>query len=502
MEKNRKVKSVAIYARESAGRDEDSSVSVADQVAECKRWAEREGWDVVETIRDVGSASKGARRRRSRLSDLVAVIENGSVDAVIAWEQSRFARTEAESATISDLCEDSGVLLGYGGQLYDMAKTDDRLTSSITATVSAAETRRTRDRIRRRTSANAQEGRPHGKNLYGYAREYATDTSGHHTVSRVFEHPEQGPIVRRIFSEALGGVGAYTIAKGLNVDGVPPRRPVLKPEHRLNLWTAEAVRKVLRNPAYAGKRVYQGKVVGDAIWEGLVSGEDFAKVQALIAGRSRPAVGAKAQHLCSGIAICAVCGSVLTTSKQNAGRKTLSDGSLNPKHSTYRTYLCTGSRSLGGFHVAMKEEHLDLLVTEAVIARLERPDFLALAGAREDSADTGRKEILDEIARLTAYLEEVRQRASEELNLSMLIDQEARVKPKIESLRRELEKMAGFDPAVNVLAASDDIRDAWEALDLDEKRRVIRALVLPVVSVSAKRGRKGIDVDRVRLEWK
>lgn len=502
MTQNHQVSTVAIYARESHGRDEDSSISVADQVDAVQAWADREGWSVVTIIRDVGSASRGSRRRRSRFGELLAVVESGTVDAVLAWEQSRFARSDAERATLEDTCEDAGVLLGYGGRLYDMTTTDDRLSSGITGVVSAAESRRTAERIRRRTAAAAREGRVHGKHLYGFTREYAADDRGHRTVTAVVAHPEQGPVVKRVFREALAGSGCYAIAKGLNADGVATRRPV-RSSTRVQQWTAEAVREVLRNPAYAGKRVYKGEVVGDAVWDGLVTEEEFSQVQALLAGRSRPSRGFRPRHLCSGIAVCAVCGSVMTTGKQYAGRPRLADGSRNPSRQTYRTYQCTGSQNGGsGFHVSMKEEHLDMLVTEAVVARLSRPDFLALTSTDDDKVDTERQRLIDEISRMREYLDQVRAQAAETLDISVLLDQEMRLAPRIEALTRELEDLAGADPAVVALAGAEDVRAAWEGLDLDRQRHIVRALMVPVVSRAAVHGKKGVDPDRVEIRWR
>ena len=150
----------------------------------------------------------------------------------------------------------------------------------------------------------------------------------------------------------------------------------------------------------------------------------------------------------------------------------------------------------------MKETHLDTLVTEAVIARLSRPDFLALTSTDDDLVDTERQRLIDEISRMQAYLDQVRAQAAETLDISVLLDQEARVTPRIETLTRELEDLSGADPAVVALAGAEDIRAAWEGLNLDRRRHIVRALMVPVVSRAAVHGRKGIDPDRVEIRWR
>lgn len=506
MNTSKTVKTVAIYARESHGQDEDSSISVTDQVDSLMVWVEREGWSVHKVIKDVGSASRNSNKKRTRFDELLAVIESGEVDAVLAWEQSRFTRTDGERAELEDLCEDVNVLLGWGSRLYDMSKADDRLTSGITGVVSAAESRRSAERIRRRTAAAAKAGQVHGKQLYGFTRAYETDNRGKRKITAIVPHPEQGPVVERVFRDALDHKTPYAIAKDLNADGIPPRRPSFKPD-RVQIWTPEAVREMLRNPAYAGRRVWTdpngARHVYDAMWKGLVTPEKFDQVQSILATRSTPAKGRRPTHLLTGIAVCDVCGSTLTSQKQNAGRAKLADGSPNPARYTYRSYMCGGHRRMGGFHVAMKETHLDELVTTALLARLSRPDFLAHAETDDGRVDEQRADLLAEIDKYTEYLSQVNQQAAESLDASILFEQQRLIRPKIDAAQKALERLMGVDPTVMALAGSQDVSAAWEGLDLDTQRQIIKATMTPVVKRLERgvRGRKGINPDRVEIRW-
>lgn len=83
------VKRIGIYARESHGEDEDTSISVGDQVNRCEQWTADEGWEVVGVIKDVGSAARKTNRPRRRFGELRELIVSGKIDAVLANEGSR-----------------------------------------------------------------------------------------------------------------------------------------------------------------------------------------------------------------------------------------------------------------------------------------------------------------------------------------------------------------------------------------------------------------------------
>ena len=66
-----------------------------------------------------------------------------------------------------------------------------------------------------------------------------------------------------------------------------------------------------------------------------------------------------------------------------------------------------------------------------------------------------------------------------ERNLDLLFDQERRVQPLIDVAHRRLEKLRATAPAVLALAGKGDVRQAWQALDLQSQRTIIRALAVP-----------------------
>lgn len=500
------------------------------------------------------SASEYARKEREDFKRLISDLEGGRFDAdVLAlWESSRGSRRVGEWVDLIDLCRQSGVRIWVTthNRLYDPENARDRRSMQEDAVDAEYESAKTSERIRRNVRKAAEDGRPHGKAIWGYRRIYDERTR---ELVEVIPDPETAPLVQEAARRVLDGDSMYSVSRSFNERGIPTRRPITKSHRRALGWTGTAIKQMLSMPTYAGFRTHNGELIPDALWPPLIEPEEWRRLQAVISPPERKRTNDwPAVHLLAGIAVCAECGGPMRVGKQNSGRpKTVpvldehglpvigddgkpvmerervpvldEDGEpvLNEhgvpvlggfaprKH--YHTYLCVGTLDgvqgrpgRKGFHVAIKEEFLDEAVTEAVIARLEKPEFLATVGQRGKGVDAERQALVEEIDGYRAYLEQVREQAAEKMRFDLVIDQEARLQPRIEAARKKLAALAVTDPAVVALAESGGVRQAWEAMDLPEKRRVIRAVVSPVVHrmPPGTKGRRGVNLDRIELAWR
>lgn len=454
---------------------------------------------------DDRSASRYARRDREDFRRLTDDLEDGRFDAdvLVIWESSRGSRRTGEWVTLIELCEEKGVriFVTTHGRVYDPANARDRRSMLEDAVDSEYESAKTSERIQRNVRAAAEAGRVHCKNLYGYRRVY--DESSR-SLLRIEEHPDQAPVVREAARRVVAGETFYAIAKDFNTRGIPPRRPAFKEQRRNLGWTPAAVKQMLLMPAYAGKRQHKGVVVSDAQWPPLIYPKVWAEklVPVLNDPTRKRSNDWPARHLLAGIASCDVCGAGMRVGKQNRGRRRFDeDGEPLPREH-YSTYLCSGVPGKTGFHTAIKEEYLDLIVVELLLARLERPDFLATLGQKDGKADAERQALVKEIDAHRSYLDGVRAQAAQRHDLGILFAQEDLIKPKIEEAQRKLERLAAADPLVLDLAASGDVRGAWERLEIADKRRVIRAVMVPRVRPAERRGSRGINPARVTPGWR
>lgn len=475
----------------------------------------RQGWSLHHEppYRDTDrSASRYATQVREDFKRLIADLEGDTfgADILAIWESSRGSRRVGEWVDLVDLCKEREVRIWVTthGRLYDPSNARDRRSLLEDAVDAEYESDKTSERIRRDVRAAAEKGKPHGKNVYGYQRVYDAQTR---ELIRVEEHPEQAPVVREAARRVLDGHTFYAIAKDFNDRGIAPRRPTRK-EHRARYgWTPPAVKQMLSMAAYAGKREYRGRIVGDAIWPAIIDYASWEKLQSVMSPPERKRTNDwPAKHLLAGIAVCGVCGGPMRVGKQNAGsQKFDSEGNRLPRQS-YSTYVCVGvpgrpgPDGKRGFHVAMREDHLDQVVTELLLARIERPDFLATVGTRDDDRDAERRALLDEISGYQTYLDEVRADAAEKLRFELLLDQETRIEPKIRTAQAKLEKLSAVDPFVLSILSGGAVRLAWDSLDLASRRQLVRAVMAPRVNRIGKgwAGRKGPNHERVEPGWR
>ncbi|MGN7187061.1 recombinase family protein [Microbacterium enclense] len=446
---------------------------------------------------DDRSASRYARRAREDFLRLISDLRDDTfgADILVIWESSRGSRTVAEWVELLELLEQRRVkvFVTTHGRLYDPRNHRDRRSMLEDAVDSEYESAKISERLRRSAAANAEAGRPHGKNVYGYRRVYSDTTKA---LLRVEPDPSTAPIVQEAGRRVLRGETLYAIAKDFNERGIPPRRPHRSERRQSHGWTPVAVKQMLTTPAYAGLRQHRGLIVGDASWPPLIDRDKWESLQSIMSPieRRRTSNDWVVKHLLSGIAVCDICGAPLRVLKQNArgGDK-------------YLAYVCSGVPGRTAFHVAMKAEYLDLIVTELVLARFEQADFLALLNDGEDDRSAEIIQIQEEIAGHHRWLERVRERAEAEHNLELLFDQQRRVEPKLRAAERRLTAIAPVDPVVWELLADGEVRSAWESesFTLAKKRQAIRAVVTPRVKPvgSGVIGKKGPNPDRVVAAW-
>lgn len=479
---------VVIYARLSDNKTGEQQ-SVPQQIDGLRRWIEREGWtEAQEPIAEEGSASEYRRTDRARWGEVTDLVASGDIDAVLVWEQSRISRDGMDYEKFRRACIEHGVLLGINGRLHDFTDVEDDFMLGLGSNLSRRESAMISKRVRRHTVAAAKAGRPHGRRQYGYRRIY--DDAGR--LVETIEDRDTGPVVRDMFADFLAGTSLRSIAIDLNERGVPTRTD------KSTEWTASAVRDALTNRSYVGDRVHQGKVVGPAAWPPLVSREDFDETQAMIENRPKPPRGPRVRHLLSGLAACGVCGSPVGILSRKV--PTVAD----PYHRTYQ-YVCRQQQHTGGGgHTAMAEQHLDRIVTEVMIVRLSEPDFLEAADTADDDTSDQRRQLHEQLDQYRRYLTEVENRAAEELNSELLFSQQRLIQPKIDEVEKKLADLSRIDPTVRSLATSEDIRAAWDALDIEAKRRVIAVVMIPRILPTSPedRGRRGPNVDRVKVKWK
>src|SRR6476620_10311593 len=97
----------AIYARISSDR-EGAGLGVQAQEQDCREQADNLGWRVVAIYTD-NDISAYSGKPRPGYRSMLAAIEQGQVDAVIAWHTDRLHRSVTELEEYASLCDANGV---------------------------------------------------------------------------------------------------------------------------------------------------------------------------------------------------------------------------------------------------------------------------------------------------------------------------------------------------------------------------------------------------------
>jgi site-specific DNA recombinase len=432
-----------------ASRDKSGQAkSVKDQNTENNRVCSVNSWEVVATFTENNiGASKYSGKKRDEYQKLLKFLATGQADVLVCWEGSRNDRTLGGHLELRNILQDNNIKLCLDGKLLDLNDDDDQFSAGIDALVAEKEAARLRKRVLRGQLSNVKAGKPHTKPAYGY-RSTGKDSPWE-------PDPATASVVREMYDKLYRGWTIASVARYLNEQMIPtPAWRIPKPWKQ---WSYVQVRQIVLNPAYIGKRVFRGAIVGDAIWPALVDAETYWGVHNRLTDPerldpSKAAREASVVHLCAGtISQCGVCGKRLRHHKIKGLRY-------------YTDDKCT----------SVKYEDLNELVEARVIARLSTPSLWAQIVSQATNRD-------QEVQRARAEREELK---------NELVDARALVKERklsvrsfaeIESdLQAQIDKLKQFinDGIHPLLAegAGPNAREVWDKWTIEQRREVIRTL--------------------------
>ncbi|MEZ0072277.1 recombinase family protein [Planotetraspora sp. GP83] len=429
-----------LYARKSSyrGKRLRAGRSIAEQLAEEEAWCDRERAIIVDRyVDDDRSASRFATKEREEFERLIADIEARRGNIVVAWESSRLQRDLAVYVRLRDACWKAGVLWCINGRVYDLSNREDRQATAYDAIRDEDDAEAISERVQRTLRFNALDGRPHRTPLYGYRRVY--DERGH--LERVEIDEAQADIVREIVTSIAKATGVLTLTRSLNDRGVPSPTG--------GQWTRATIRTIATNPAYVGKRVHRGEVIGGAIWPTLFeTNEDaFHAAGAILRDPARRTQRDSAvKHLLSGLARCRVC-----TGPTWAGR--------HPRG--HFRYVCEASG-----HFGLRKDPIDDYIEGLLIAALAAPDAAEFFAVKRD--DSRLAEERAQIARWKTELEEGEELVETgEMTVHRLAKLEQRLLPKIEASEAKI-RQAVVNPLLVSLIRTDpeEVWMEWQALEM------------------------------------
>ncbi|WP_081283522.1 recombinase family protein [Mycobacterium asiaticum] len=456
---------------------------VERQEADCRELAARLGWHVVRVYTD-NDISAFSGKHRPQYADLCADIERGAVKAVVAWHPDRLHRSPKELEAYIDLCRDGEVANATcQAGLWDLSTPSGRMTARTLGNVARYESEHKSERIRRQKQEAARAGEHNGGiRCFGYEQDGLT--------IRESEAAE----VKRLAHAVVCGESLRSLALDLNRRGVPTVKG--------GRWTSAHLRSILLRPRLIGMRSHHGEVIAKGQWPAILDEATWEAVRLVLEDPKRRSGGSGRRGrtptcLGTGLYICGVCGERRIRLGRSSSRQPV--------------YKCGNVATNGLGHVTRTADALDEFVTDAVIARLSQPGFIAAmvdACAASDSEQT--KALVARRETIRAQLGELNE-AAEGLSgpgvaaiLTRIAREAAELREAADYISAQLAQ-AGKRSPLEELIDAQNIHTAWHALPL-ATRRAILADVVDVTILPARPGRRAggsyFDEDAVALDFK
>lgn len=476
---------VALYVRISRD-SETKGLGVRRQERECREWAARNAWDVIDTggrrdILDYEHAGKLYRVRRPKSwvehgvygdnditagkgSDvprpgyltLLSAIEKGDIDGILYWNNDRLHRHPRELEDFIDLIEKTGIMLhSLQGGDYDLTTSGGRLSARIVGAVARHEWEIKVERSRSKHAELIRDGKPSGgTRAFGY------------TPRRTNLVENEAELIRQAARDLLDGRSQRSIINEWNALGIKTTLG--------NRWLPVVFRRSMTAEYLVARR--QGVA---ASWPPILDEATWRRVCAIFESRKNGRVYAKT--LLSGIATCGLCGHVLYSRPKGDGRP---------------CYTCASD--LGG---CGKIRTLAEPLEDDLLGRLWA--VLPAAGVREagDAVedDTEAQAAIRRLEKLSIDLAIML--GAGELSPAEFSSAKAANETALAEARSQLVEKVAKDQEEALRLETVNLESRWDGLDIDQKRRYIRSLFKTIVVNPAVKGRNFYVTDRLSVEY-
>ena len=315
--------SIGIYCRISKNKEVGKDVSISVQKKHGIEFAHAMNLDYKVYVDEGISGATDKISDRPAFTKLITGIENGEIDIIYCYDQSRIERNNKIWNLFVSIITEKKCKYFPGGRHLDLDVPENQFFSGIMSLANELYAAKTGIKVKEAIYENAKKGKTHGLVAYGYKK-------GANGYMEIDEY--EATIVKRIFELSLNGTGAYTIAKILNREAVPTKFNHFKGEikrvdkytkqvttYKKNKvkWRGNVVHDIIRNSIYKGEREWQNEIVPAPI---IVDKELWELVNSNL-DKNKKKAGKRVEYhyLLNGILFCGHCGSKILGKKRLKG---------------------------------------------------------------------------------------------------------------------------------------------------------------------------------------
>ena len=469
----------AIYARQSVtppkkGEREvliGGSVSLDEQVRQCRDAAPRLGIDVVVDLVEKPSTSgyKERGRNRPEFKELLEHIRTGRIDCVIAYKTDRLSRGGGPGwAPLLEAFEQAGrdldrAVATPGGWVSEFE-------IGIRATMDREESKKTSERmtaVRARESSGGQAPyqRPARLRLFPGLDDHRRDRGRPHLRGRRPSAAGRVDLRHRHRLEARG-----------------------VPTANAKKWSVNVLLTIWRSPRIAGLREHHSGVVAEGTWPAIVDRSTHEQLKAALAPKPRRRGPRPRKYALAGILRCGFCGGPLRSLIRENG---------------VASYACRKLPGNGGCgRIRIKAEPVEAHVKEMVLGMLADPTTRDVLVALQP------EEVDGDVVSIGEHVRAIQTRRERLVDLYVGGDlDKSSYRRRSEELDAELHvaELAFADrlthsTLVGIPTTYEALEELWDSKGIEFQRLLIEAVLEPItVKPAAVRGRRGFDSERLVL---
>lgn len=391
---------------------------------------------------------------------------------MVVYNIDRLTRSPKELEALIELFDRLGLTdLATATGDFDFGSDQGLFVARIMSAVAAQESDRKSARLQRKMRERAERGLPGssgGRRAYGWQED------------RITLIRTEAEIIKQLARRYLAGESVTSLANWMNDENLPTVTG--------GQWGMATIRTMLANPRLAGQRTHRGQIVARGVWEPIITDEQHRQIVALMQTRKVNQVRSPRRALLSRTLRCALCGSVM-----------FSGGSQNGS----RRYVCQADPGRTGCgRMSIKAEPLEEIVVEAVLTRLDSPEFAA-ALARATQTNETVSTVAKALAKDQEQMEELAQMWSgREISTAEWKAAREPIEARIRTAERRLASETGSIPVEGLAGHGSALREQWSGLNLTRQHAIVTTIIDTITIHPAKAQGSRDYLSRVEPVWR
>lgn len=339
----------AVYIRKSTEEAERQVLSLDSQR---DKIVERFGDLNIVTWIEPESKSAFEPDKRPLFKELLAMVDAGKIDSIIAWHPDRLSRNEVDASAITWRIRQGKIkdLKFASGFSFDNTP-ESMMMLQMTMSQSQYFSAKLSKDVKRGNATKRQQGGLTGIAPAGYLNERIKVSGGGRGQATVVKDPERFDLIRKAFDLFLTGeYSVQALRKIMNKEwGYQTPNTKRKGDRTIS---RSSLYNILRNVRYAGlvPDPFNPEKFYDANFPAMITQDEYDRVQTLLGDKGKPRLASTKQFALRGFIRCAACGLTITAEHKIKIQK-------NGNRHEYTYYHCTG-KNKECTQKSMREEKL------------------------------------------------------------------------------------------------------------------------------------------------